>query len=140
MKSETANSLDCLILLLRDRRREQRISQIGACPVERPVRHFLQADPGANDGEAGDGVVDRQGPQGDPVRRSGRPRPSRPPAQEVVPDRVLRHLESDGTIGGLQLVHDDIPVCRRGMGRQIAGSTSPPHPLFYNRQRVRHQS
>ena len=89
----------------------------------------MQADPGAHDREPGDSVVDRERAKGDPVRRGRRPCPSRPPAQEVVPDAVLRHFQGDRPVGGLQLVHDDIPVRGRRMGRQIPrrGDHSLPH-------------
>ena len=56
------------MLTVRNCCRKQGIGQVGACPVEYPARHFLQADPGAHDGVPGNGVADRQGAQGDPVR------------------------------------------------------------------------
>ena len=120
------------ILLFRNRRRKQRIRQVGAGPVESPVRHFLQADPGADRLVSGYAVGDRQRAQGDPVRGSGRPGPFRPAPQEVVPDGVLRHLQGDGPVGGLQPVDDNIPVRRSRMGRQVPRRRDHdlPHPAL----------
>ena len=76
--------------LLRDCRRQQRIHQIRRRPVENPVRHLLQRDPGADNRKVSGRVRNRQGPERNTRGILTVFLPVRPPAQEPVAERILR--------------------------------------------------
>ena len=108
-----------IFLLFRNRRCQQCIDQIRRRSVKDPVRHLLQRHPGADNRKSPGTVLNSQGPERDARGILAVFLPFGPPAQEPVPDGILRDLNRDRPAGTLQLVHHHISVRRHGMAGQV---------------------